>query len=126
MVYRLEDSVDSGSPTATARKLEQIYANQKDADSWKPGGTDDIAWESNQLARTEVYKALGIPVEPCQPDVDSCANAPQGTLDLDSAYMSKVATIAGQQLAKAGFRLASLLNDIWPSGSLTPNCASGK
>jgi hypothetical protein len=42
VVYRLEDSVDSGNPTATAHKLEQIYASQKDADFWKPGGTDDI------------------------------------------------------------------------------------
>ena len=125
VVYRLEDSVDSGNPGATAHKLEQMYASQKDADSWKPGGTDDIAWESNQLARSEVYKALGIPVEPCQPEVDSCVNAPQGPVDLDSAYMDKAGTIAGQQLAKAGFRLASLLNSLWPSASLTP-CARNR
>jgi hypothetical protein len=99
-----------------------MYASQKEADSWKPGGTDDIAWESNQLARSEVYKALGITVEPCQPEVDSCAHAPQGLVDLDSAYMSKAGTIAGQQLAKAGFRLASLLNGIWSSGSSIPDC----
>ena len=124
VVYRLEDSVDSGSPTTTAHKLEQIYAAQKGADSWKPGEAEDIAWESNQLARSEIYKALNIPIEPCQPDVDSCTNAPRGSLDLDNAYMSKAAhTIAGQQLAKAGFRLASLLNGIWPSGSSTSNCA---
>jgi hypothetical protein len=36
--------------------------------------------------------------------------------------MSKAATVAGEQLAKAGFRLASLLNGIWPSSSLTPGC----
>ncbi len=126
VVYQLEDSVDSGSPGATAHKLEQMYASQKDADSWKPGATDDIAWESNQLARSEVYKALGIPVEPCQPEVDSCAHAPQGPVALDSTYMSKAGTIAGQQLAKAGFRLASLLNGIWPNGSLTPDCSRGQ
>ena len=73
VVYRLEDSVDSGSPAATAHKLEQLYANQKDADSWKPGGADDIAWESNQLARSGIYQALNIPVESCQPYIDSCA-----------------------------------------------------
>jgi hypothetical protein len=125
VVYRLEDSVDSGSPAATAHKLEQLYANQKDADSWKPGGADDIAWESNQVARSQIYEALGIPVEPCQPDVHSCAYAPQGPVDLDSSYMNKAARTAGQQLAKAGFRLASLLNGIWPSGSLGLNCAPG-
>jgi hypothetical protein len=56
VVYRLEDSVDSGSPTITAHRLEQIYAAQKDADSWKPGESDDIAWESNQLARLKLVK----------------------------------------------------------------------
>jgi hypothetical protein len=122
VVYKLEDSVDSGNPGATAQKLEQMYASQKDVDSWKPGGTDDIAWETNQLGRSEVYKALSIPVEPCQPEVDSCAHAPLGPINLDSSYMDKAGTIAGQQLAKAGFRLASLLNSMWPNASLTP-CA---
>jgi hypothetical protein len=122
VVYRLEDSVDSGNPDATAHKLEQLYAGQKDADSWKPGGTDDIAWESNQLARAQIYQALRIPVEPCEPGVNSCAHAPGGPVELDDAYMSKAATIGGQQLAKAGFRLASLLNSIWPSGAPPRNC----
>jgi hypothetical protein len=109
VVYALEDSVDSGNPDATAHKLEQVYASQKNADSWKPGQTADIAWESNQVARTQIYQALGIPVEPCEPDNNSCVNAPGGPLDLDGDYMNKAATIAGEQLAKAGFRLASLL-----------------
>jgi hypothetical protein len=117
VVYALEDSMDSGTPEATAHKLEQLYASQKNADSWKPGQTADIAWESNQVARTQIYQALRIPVEPCEPDNNSCANAPGGPLDLDGKYMDKAATIAGGQLAKAGFRLASLLNDIWPSGA---------
>ena len=123
VVYRLEDSVDSGNPDATAHKLAQLYASQKDADSWKPGDTDDIAWESNQLARAQIYQALRIPVEPCEPGVNSCVHAPGGPVKLDDAYMSTAATIAGQQLAKAGFRLASLLNSIWPNGALTQNCA---
>jgi len=62
VVYRLDNSMDSGSPDTTAHKLEQLYASQKDADSWRPGGTDDIAWESNQLARAQIYQALGIPI----------------------------------------------------------------
>ena len=123
IVETLEDSVDAGIPATTAHKLEQMYAGQKGVDSWKPGETDDIAWESNQIARSQIYEALGIPVEPCQPDVHSCTQAPNGPIDLDGSYMSKAATIAGQQLVKAGFRLASLLNTIWPSGSGNPNCA---
>jgi hypothetical protein len=126
VVYRLEDGVGSGSPTATAHKLEQIYAATRSVDSWKPGEANDIAWESTQIARSEIYRALGIPIEPCQQDVNSCAHAPAGVVDLDEAYMRKAATIAGQQLAKAGFRLASLLNCIWPSGSPAPSGASAE
>ena len=61
VVYRLEDSVDTGNPDATAHKVEQLYTSQKDGDSWKPGATSDIAWESNQVARTEIYQALQDP-----------------------------------------------------------------
>jgi hypothetical protein len=117
VVYALEDGVDSGKPDATAHKLEQFYASQKAADSWNPGGTEDIAWESNQVARTKIYQALDIPTEPCEPEVNSCAHAPAGPLDLDGAYMNKAATVAGEQIVKAGFRLASVLNGIWPSGA---------
>jgi hypothetical protein len=117
IVYALEDSVGSGNPDATAHKLEKLYAGQKDADSWQPGGTANIAWESNQIARTQIYEALKIPIEPCEPDNNTCENAPRGPLDLDGDYMSKAATIAGEQLAKAGFRLASLLNNIWSNGA---------
>jgi hypothetical protein len=121
VVYRLEDSVDSGNPDTTAHKLEQLYASQKDADSWKSGGTSDIAWESNQLARAQIYQTLGIPVEPCEPEVNSCVHAPAGPVTLGDAYMNKAATIAGEQLAKAGFRLASLLNTIWSRGAPPQN-----
>jgi hypothetical protein len=117
VVYALEDSVDSGNSDATAHKLEQMYASQKDADWWKPGETSDIAWESNQVARTQIYQALGIPIEPCEPNVHSCAHAPAGPVNLDTTYINKAASTAGEQLAKAGFRLASLLNGIWSSGA---------
>ena len=109
--------MDSGNPDSTAQKLEQLYANQKDADSWKPGATSDIAWESNQVARTQIYQALGIPIELCEPDVHSRAHAPAGPVNLDTTYMNKAASTAGEQLAKAGFRLASLLNNIWLSSA---------
>lgn len=102
VVEVLEENVDSGNPDATAHKLEQLYASQKDADSWKPGGTVDIAWESNQVARTQIYEALRIPVEPCEPEVKSCVHAPEGRLDLDGAYMNKTATVAGEQLRVPG------------------------
>ena len=111
VVRGLEYSVDSGRPETTAHKLERTYAAEKDADSWI--AADDIAWESNQVARTDIYGALQIPVEPCQPTANVCINPAGHRVELDSAYMDRADTVAGHQLAKAGFRLASLLNEIW-------------
>jgi hypothetical protein len=81
VVYALENSVDSGNPDATANKLEWLHASRKDSDSWKSaGGTADIAWESNQVARSQIYQALRIPVEICKPEDNSYMNAPGGPL----------------------------------------------
>ncbi len=111
VVRRLEYSVDTGRPETTAHKLERTYAAERDADSWIPA--DDIAWESNQVARTDIYGALHIPMEPCQPTVDICINPAGRIVELDSSYLDDADVIAGHQLAKAGFRLASLLNETW-------------
>ncbi len=112
VVRRLERNIDSGRFDTTARKLEKIYASEKESDSWIVA--DDIAWESVQLARADIYTPLQIPVEPCEPTVDTCANSPRGTFELSSAYLDRADEVAGHQLAKAGFRLASLLNNMWP------------
>jgi len=111
VVRRLEYSVDSGRPETTAHKLERTYAAEKEADSWI--AADDIAWESNQLARSDIYTALKIPVEPCQPTANLCINPAGHTVELDSSYLDHADAVAGHQLARAGFRLASLLNEIW-------------
>ena len=117
VVRRLGNTVDSGRPDPTAHRLEQTYANEKTLDAWKPGHTDDIAWESSQIARSDIYALLHIPVEPCGSHV-LCNIRPE--VELSSAYMEKSEVIAGHQLAKAGFRLASLLNEIWPH-PVSPN-----
>jgi S1/P1 Nuclease/Metal binding domain of Ada len=111
IVRNLERTVDSGSPETTAHKLEQKYASERPMDVWIRGRTDDIAWESNQIARSEIYVALRIPIEPCEPPAGRCGNEPD--VDLSPAYLDQAGIIAGHQLAKAGFRLASLLNQIW-------------
>ena len=111
VVRRLEYSVDSGRPETTARRLESTYAAEIAADSWI--AADDIAWESNQLARADIYAALQIPIEPCEPTVNLCRNPSGRVVELDSTYLDHADALAGHQLAKAGFRLASLLNGIW-------------
>lgn len=122
VVRRLEYSIDSGRPETTAHKLEQIYAAEKGADSWI--APDDIAWESNQVARTDIYGALQIPLEPCQPTANVCVNPAGHPIELDSSYLEHADTLAGHQLAKAGFRLASLLNEIWTQPA-APTHATG-
>jgi hypothetical protein len=111
VVRGLEYDIDSGRPETTAHKLERTYAAEKEADSWI--AADAIAWESNQLARSDIYGALQIPIEPCQPTINACLNPAGRPVELDSSYMNRADALAGHQLAKAGFRLASLLNEIW-------------
>ena len=111
IVRRLEYSIDSGRPETTAHKLEQTYAAEQAADSWIPA--DDIAWESNQIARSDIYAALHIPIEPANPPSMPASIRTGRPVELDSAYLDQADALAGHQLAKAGFRLASLLNEIW-------------
>ena len=111
VVRRLEYDIDSGRPETTAHKLERTYAAEEMTDSWIPA--DDIAWESNQVARSDIYGALHIPIESCQPTVNACLNPLGHSVELDSSYLDHADVLAGHQLAKAGFRLASLLNEIW-------------
>jgi hypothetical protein len=126
VVSGLERSIDSGRPETTARRLEQTYAAERATDSWIPA--EDIAWESNQIARTDIYAALQIPIEPCQPTLDSCSNVPGRPVEISASYLDRADGIAGHQLAKAGFRLASLLNGIWtvPIASDGAPATSGK
>jgi hypothetical protein len=112
IVKRLEYSIDSGRPETTAHRLEQTYAAERATDSWIPA--DDIAWESNQIARTDIYAALRIPIEPCEPAAHICRNPAGHPVELDSTYLDRADSIAGHQLARGGFRLASLLNETWP------------
>jgi hypothetical protein len=111
LVRRLERDIDSGRPEATAHQLEKTYADERETDRWIPA--DDIAWESKQMARADIYEALQIPIESCAPAVDVCSNVPGRVVELSASYMDHADIIAGHQLAKAGFRLASLLNSIW-------------
>ncbi|HVN28727.1 MAG TPA: S1/P1 nuclease [Candidatus Binataceae bacterium] len=110
IVQGLESRIDSGSPETTARKLEEIYASEKVLDVWNPGHTNDIAWESNLIARADIYAPLHIPIEPCESNV-LCNH--KRRVQLDSDYIDRAEVVAGHQLAKAGFRLASLLNETW-------------
>jgi len=93
-------------------------------DSWKQQvvNLDDWAWESHQLAEQVSYGGLSkkVPVEAPSP-VESCADdnhiaerMNQLHEKIDKRYLSEASPVIRQQLAKAGTRLAMLLNQIWP------------
>ncbi len=93
--------------------------------TWKEEGVnfDHWAWESHEAAEGVTYGALNrkIPVETPEP-VNTCADANQiaeRMLKLREkvgpTYQSFVTRTVEEQLAKAGFRLAMILNQIWPA-----------
>jgi hypothetical protein len=92
--------------------------------AWEAAGVnfDDWAWESHQDAETKSYGKLNkkIPIE-TPVIVSSCADANQIATRMlalnekvDASYQSKVNATIQEQLARAGFRLAMILNQIWP------------
>jgi S1/P1 Nuclease len=113
VVVVLESQLGTTGPEATARKLEQLYPAAKNSFEWRSGAAEQIAWQSHQLAKSEVYRALGIPKRPCTPS--ACDHATSTPIALSQDYMKREASVAGRQLARAGYRLALLLNQIWPS-----------
>jgi hypothetical protein len=80
----MEKQLETVEPDATARKLEALYPAANDETSWKPGESEQIAWESHQLAESDVYSALGIPERPRS--LHSCDPATQTPINLSSAY----------------------------------------
>jgi hypothetical protein len=93
--------------------------------TWKDEGVnfDDWAWESHEEAEQIVYGQLSrkIPVETPEP-VNICADADHiadRMLKLKEkvgpTYQLFVTRTIEEQFAKAGFRLAMILNQIWPA-----------
>ncbi|HKD65710.1 MAG TPA: S1/P1 nuclease [Candidatus Binataceae bacterium] len=109
VVVELEHQLGTQSPRATATALERMDPQSALAD--KPANPEQMAWESHELARSEVYDALQIPKRPCAPA--GCQSATPGKVVMSEAYMEREAKVAGRQLALAGYRLASILNSIW-------------
>jgi hypothetical protein len=105
-----------------AGKIDAEFAAR--AASWQARPTDFAAWawESHALAEQVAYGRLPhkIAIEKPQP-VESCADddhvsARMLRLDerLGDDYENATAPVVQEQLAKAGVRLAALLNSIWP------------
>jgi hypothetical protein len=100
VVAVLEKQLGTTQPEASARKLEALYPATADLKTWKPAESEQIAWESHQLAETDVYDALGIPVRPRE--LHSCDPGTSEPFTLSPAYMEGEGQIAGRQLARGG------------------------
>ena len=76
-------------------------------------------WESHAAGVETTFGALhpGIPAEPETGKTDCNAESAKVyalQIHLGPDYLEKTAPVIDQQIAKAGFRLAAMLNAIWP------------
>lgn len=92
--------------------------------SWQTAGInfDDWAWDSHEDAESKAYGKLNkkIPIETPAP-VTTCADANHISTRMlalnekvGPSYQSKVNAMMQEQIARAGFRLSMILNQIWP------------
>ena len=118
----LEKATSGMTADQVASDLDQAFS--KKIAAWGKGSAnvDAWAWESYQLALKNVYGKLPvrIPVETPQP-IKSCAdddhvssrNLKLGE-HLGNPYQNMAVPVVRMRLAKAGARLALLLNQLWP------------
>ncbi len=107
------------TPAQYAAGLNQRFAAEKNG--WAPPTADVPAWiwEGHALANETTFGALQpqIPVQPDSGKTDCNAESEKVYLlhiHLGKEYMERAMPVIDQQLAKAGFRLAAMLNEIWP------------
>jgi hypothetical protein len=105
-----------------AASLDQQFSAQDAA--WQKAGVavDDWAWEGHELADSVVYAKLpvAVPVETPVP-VTACSDDHHVSTRLlklheqvAQPYVDAAAPTVDEQIAKAGVRLAMVLNQIWP------------
>lgn len=110
-----------GSTRDWAVSLDEKFIAQDAA--WQKAGIhiDDWVWESHDLADSVVYTKLPVAIPVEKPvEVKSCADDNHVSTRLlklheqvGQQYADAVAPTIEEQIAKAGVRLATLLDDIW-------------
>jgi len=117
----LENVLQRQNASAFAAAVHTEFAS--DMKRWirQPVDVDAWAWESHKVAVRTVYGKLPrkIAVEPPRP-VESCADHDIGKRmydlheQIDERYLNSASPVIRRQLARAGTRLAALLNQVWP------------
>jgi hypothetical protein len=106
-----------------ATSLDHQFSSQ--VGGWKNQGInlEDWAWESHELADAVAYGKLpvGVPDEWPPVEVTSCADDDHVSTrllklheEVTQRYADVVSPTINEQIAKAGVRLAMILNQIWP------------
>jgi hypothetical protein len=119
----LVDHIDKDhDPVKFAARLAEEFKTEMN--SWKQESLnlDDWVWESHLLAKNVVYGGLPAkidveaprPVETCADDNHVAKRLYQLHEKIDDRYFQNSSPVVRRQLAKAGTRLALLLNQIWP------------
>jgi hypothetical protein len=118
----IEHFTKGETPEQVAEELESKFKAQIAA--WKAEPVDLTAWvwESHRIAEDTVYGRLPVKVPIETPrDVHSCADDEHVSTrllklheQLGDAYVTTAEATIQEQLAKAGVRLADVLNSLWP------------
>lgn len=116
------DHFDHGdSPQQLAREIDRQFRAEMSVWESQPIDFAAWAWEAHALAGSVAYAKLprAIPIEPPRA-VNSCADDNHISErmfgyheNLGPSYESAAAPVVRQQLAKAGARLAAVLNSLW-------------
>jgi hypothetical protein len=120
--------VDIVETIAKGETVDQFAAEldgqfQSQVGSWQKAGLnfDDWAWESHQEAEQTSYGGLPrkikgespVPVSTCLDDNNISARMLALHEDLEQPYQDAAGPVVREQLAKAGVRLAMILNQVW-------------
>jgi hypothetical protein len=110
------------SVAAWAGSLDQQFSAQ--ARGWEKQSinVEDWAWEGHELADSVVYAKLPVAIHVEKPElVKGCSDDNHVSMrmlklheQVSQPYVDAVASTINEQIAKAGIRLAMVLNQIWP------------
>ena len=119
IIYRVKGTQSVGQWSA---KLNRQFSSQ--AKSWEQAGVhlDDWAWEGHELGESVVYAKLPVtipvekplPIRGCYEDNHVSTRMLNLHEQVSQKYVDAVAPTINEQIAKAGIRLAMILNQIWP------------
>jgi hypothetical protein len=118
----IERFMNAQTPQQTADDLDQKFRSKIPSWQSKPADFNSWAWESHQKAETTSYGRLPVkiaiempqPIESCADDNHISTRMLHLDENLDAPYQDAAAPVVQEQLAKAGIRLAALLNSVWP------------